>query len=157
MDEYEFFQMIYKNYIRFVKCLCNGDKDFEQEVWLELWKNIMRGNFKSSDTAYVNTAIRRSLGMARRFKRYRPFYAYIETFFKEEWQTAPDVAHIVEMAEQLKGLFARLAPKESETLKLVIAGYDGEEISRMQKNTRQCVSKTKRRAQRKAKEYMNKK
>lgn len=153
MDEYEFFEMIYKRYIRFVKCLCNGDKDFEQEVWLYLWKNIMRGNFKSTDTAYVNTAIRRSLGMAKRYKRYRPFDAYMETFFKEEWQTTPDIARKLETTEILKRFFGTLTQIEAETIKLIAAGYDGAEISRIQKNTRQCVSNTKRRVHRKAKAY----
>lgn len=153
MDEYDLFQIIYKRYFRFVKCLCNGDKDYEQEVWLKLWKAIMRGYLNSVDAAYVNTAIRHSLSMVKRYKRYQPFDAYMETFFKEEWQTTPDVAQIVEMSEWLEGLFARLAPKEAETIKLIAAGYDGVEISHIQKNTKQSVSKTKRRAQRKAKAY----
>ena len=153
MDEYEFFQIIHKRYIRFVKCLCNGNEDYEQEVWLELWKNIMRGKFKSSDAAYVNTAIRRSLSIARRYKRYRPFDAYMETFFREEWQTTPDIARKFETTEILKRFFGTLTQNEAETIKLIAAGYDGVEISRIQKNTKQSVSNTKRRVHRKAKAY----
>ena len=153
MDEYEFFQIIHKRYIRFVKCLCNGNEDYEQDVWLTLWKAIMRGHFQSSDAAYVNTAIRRSLGMARRYKRYRPFDAYMETFFREEWQTTPDIACKFETTEMLKKFFGTLTQNESETIRLIAAGYDGAEISRIKKITRQCVSSTKRRVHRKAKAY----
>lgn len=153
MDEYDFFEMIYKRYIRYVKYLCNGNKDYEQEVWLTLWRAIMRGHFESSDAAYVNTAIRRSLSMARRYKRYRPFDAYMETFFREEWQTTPDIARKFETTEILKRFFKTLTQVEAETIKLIAAGYDGAEISRIQKITRQCVSNTKRRVHRKAKAY----
>lgn len=157
MDVYYVFEELYKKYNPTVDYYCYGNEDYMQDVWLEIWKHIRRGTLRSTGAAYMNKAIRQNAHISYYSKKYRPFEAYIETFFKEEWQTAPDVANIVEMAEQLKGLFARLAPKEAETLKLVISGYDGEEISQIQKNTRQCVSKTKRRAQRKAKEYMNKK
>lgn len=156
MDEYAVFAEIYKKYNPTVLWYCYWNEDYAQDVWLTIWEHIQRGTLRSTDAAYMNKAIRQNAHISYYSKKHRPFEAYIETFFKEEWQTAPDVAHIVEMAEQLKGLFARLAPKEAETLKLVIAGYDGEEISQMQKNTRQCVGKTKKRAQRKAKEYMNK-
>lgn len=156
MDEYDVFEELYKKYNPTVYYYCYGNEDYMQDVWLKLWKAIMRGYLNSFDAAYVNTAIRRSLSMVKRYKRYRPFDAYMETFFKEEWQTTPDAAHIAEMAEWLEGLFARLAPKEAETIKLIAAGYDGVEISRIQKNTKQSVSKTKRRAQRKVREYMNK-
>lgn len=156
MDGYAVFEELYKKYNPTVLWYCYWNEDYAQDVWLTIWEHIQRGTLRSTDAAYMNKAIRQNAHISYYSKKHRPFEAYIETFFKEEWQTAPDVAHIVETAEQLKGLFARLAPKEAETLKFVIAGYDGEEISRMQKNTRQCVSKTKRRAQRKAKEYMNK-
>lgn len=156
MDEYDVFEELYKKYNPTVYYYCYGNEDYMQDVWLEIWKHIRRGTLRSTGAAYMNTAIRQNAHISYYSKKHRPFYAYIETFFEEEWQTVPDIAHDFEFIEWLKGLFERLEPKESETLKLVIAGYNGEEISKMQKNTRQCVSKTKRRTQRKAKEYMNK-
>lgn len=153
MDEYAVFEELYKKYNPTVYYYCYGNVDYMQDVWLEIWKHIRRGTLRSTGAAYMNTAIRQNAHISYHSKKHRPFDAYMETFFREEWQTTPDVAQIVEMAEWLDGLFARLAPKEVETIKLIAAGYDGVEISRIQKNTKQSVSKTKRRAQRKVKAY----
>mgnify|MGYP002517341494 CR=1 FL=1 len=153
MDDYAVFEELYKKYNPTVYHYCYGNEDYMQDVWMEIWKHIRRGTLRSTDAAYMNTAIRQDAHISYYSKKHRPFEAYIETFFKEEWQTVPDVAHCFETKEWIRGLFKSLAPQEAETLKLILMGYDGAEISRFQKNTRQSVSNTKRRAQRKAKEY----
>lgn len=155
MSEYETFTTIYEKNKRLVKYLCNNNEDLEQEVWKDVWKNITRGNFKATTPAYIHTAINHSLALAKRYKKYRPFDSYIETFFKEEWQTTPDIAYNFETTEMLENFFGTLTPNETETIKLIAAGYEGAEISRIQKNTRQAVSKTKRRVNRKAKAFFS--
>ena len=157
MDKYAIFEELYKKYNSTVLWNCYWNEDYAQDVWLEIWKHIRRGTLLSTDAAYMNKAIRQNAHISYYSKKHRPFEAYTETFFKEEWQTVPDIAHDIEFIEWLKGLFERLEPKESETLKLIIMGYNCEEISQMQKNTRQFVSNTKRRAQRKAKKYASSK
>lgn len=153
MDEYDVFEELYKKYNPNVNYYCYGNEDYMQDVWLEIWKHIRRGTLRSTGAAYMNTAIRQNARISYYSKKYRPFDAYIETFFKEEWQIIPDIAHKFETTEILKRFFETLTPNEAETIRLTAAGYDGVEISRFQKNTRQSVSKTKRRVHRKAKAY----
>ena len=153
MDEYAVFEELYKKYNSTVYYYCYGNEDYMQDVWLEIWKHIRRGALRSTDAAYMNTAIRQNAHISYYSKKHRPFDAYIETSFREEWQTTPDIARKFESTEILKRFFETLTPNEAETIKLIAAGYDGAEISRFQKNTRQSVSKTKRRAHRKAKAY----
>ena len=153
MDEYAVFEELYKKYNSTVYYYCYGNEDYMQDVWLEIWKHIRRGALRSTDAAYMNTAIRQNAHISYYSKKHRPFDAYIETSFREEWQTTPDIARKFESTEILKRFFETLTPNEAETIKLIAAGYDGAEISRFQKNTRQSVSKTKRRVHRKAKAY----
>lgn len=153
MDEYAVFEELYKKYNPTVYYYCYGNEDYMQDVWLEIWKHIRRGTLRSTGAAYINTAIRQNAHISYYSKKHRPFDAYIETFFREEWQTTPDIARKFESTEILKRFFGTLTQIEAETIKLIAAGYDGAEISRIQKNTRQCVSNTKRRVHRKAKAY----
>lgn len=153
MDEYDVFEELYKEYNPTVHYYCYGNEDYMQDVWLEIWKHIRRGTLRSTGAAYMNVAIRQNARISYYSKKHRPFDAYIETFFMEEWQTTPDIARKFETTEILKRFFETLTPNEAETIRLTAAGYDGAEISRIQKNTRQSVCKTKRRVHRKAKFY----
>lgn len=153
MDEYDVFEELYKKYNPTVNYYCYGNEDYMQDVWLKIWEHICRGTLRSRGAAYMNTAIRQNAHISYYSKKHRPFDAYIETSFKEEWQTTPDIARKFETTEILKRFFETLTPNESETIRLTAEGYDGVEISRFQKNTRQSVCKTKRRVHRKAKAY----